>query len=417
MISIGRSSFLALTLGFTMGCNSLMAAPAPQSRIIAVVNKESITQQDLSNRLKLLQKILHTNIDNLEKQTLNTMIEEALQRQVATENEIEVSESEVKDAVAHMEESSGMAKGAMAKLLKDAGLPEKALTNQIRAHLSWLNFIRSEYGSQMQVTTAESQEEFKRFEENFQKPQFHLAEIVIHADETNSSHEAQKTLKKLRSEIMNGTTFSAAAQQFSQSATAAKGGDMGWQTEEQLHPDIKPIALSLKSGQLSEPLRVGNDYVLLALVEKQIPGQPIETYIQILQAMIPYPFLPSEEEMRETTSKLKQISQKANSCQALEKSIKSIQGAAVDKSDKLPLSSINADLSALINGLPVGKASKPVESQGGPLVVMICNKEEIKPREMTKEDAMARVAEKKYSLFARREMRDLKRHAFIEIRQ
>ena len=51
--------------------------------------------------------------------------------------------------------------------------------------------------------------------------------------------------------MKQGARFSAVAQQFSQSATAAVGGDIGWVRPDQLAPELGKAVAQLKAGELS----------------------------------------------------------------------------------------------------------------------------------------------------------------------
>lgn len=268
--------FVVIIFALLMGGGALHAESSPVCRIAAVVNKSIITQADLMNRLRFaaVTSGLEPSTQNLEKikpQMLRMMIDEQLQLDAGETEKITISDDDIKDAIKRLEEANGMPKGYIAQLMNNNHIPLKTLENQIKANLIWVEYIREKYSPTLQIAEAEVERELALHKEKETKIQYHLAEIVLPFEDAAQEDRAKNDLVRLIEELQKGAHFSALAQQFSQSATAALGGDMGWLTEDQLLPDVKKVVVRMEPGQLSQPIRTPQAYIIIGYIEKKLP--------------------------------------------------------------------------------------------------------------------------------------------------
>ena len=417
----------------------LKADSSSSSRIAAVVNNRVITKADLMNRLRFATvssglEPTPENFEGIKPQMLRVMIDEQLQLEIGRKYKIELSDDHIKAAIKDIEQGNGMPEGTIAQMMKDNNIPAKTLEDQLRAQLIWLIFIREKYplktledqvrkkynqdtAPSLQIADWEIEQEIKFQKEKETKTQYHLAEIVLPFDHPDQEKSVENNLKRLIEELQKGAHFSALAQQFSQSATSAQGGDMGWLTEEQLDPDIMEALLHLQPGQLSTPIRTSQGYVLIAFIEQKMPNSEGQILLTMQQVLLPFPKDVTEEKALNVLTQAKEVSRTAKSCPDLEKVAKDkFPSASSHLSLNEPLSSFPDPLQKVINSLNLNEGSDPLPTQEGALLVMVCEKKSQKAEEFSKEDAEALIASRKHSLLARRELRDLRRHAFIDVR-
>lgn len=427
--------FIALLLG-----GGLLKAEAPSSsRIAAVVNKGIITKTDLLNRLRFatLSAGLEPTAENLEKmkpQMLRVMIDEQLQLQVGKQYGIEIENEPIQATIKDIEENNKLPAGSVAKMLQDNNIPMKTFEDQIRAQLTWMIFIREKYplktledqvgkkrnqefSLSLQLADWEIDQEIKLQNEKEMKKQYHLAEIVLPFDRPEQEEEVKNNLNRLHEELQKGAHFSALAQQFSQSATSSLGGDMGWLTEDQMEPEIKEAILQTQPGQLSAPIRTSQGYVIIAFIEQKLPGSEGQTLLTMQQVLLPFPQDVTEERGREIMEKAAEIAKASKNCPTLEKISKDkFPSTTSHLTQGDPLSSFPGALQNVIMSLPLNQASEPLLTQNGALVVMVCEKKSQDVQEFSRDDAIELIAGRKHSLLARRELRDLRRQAFIDVR-
>src|SRR3546814_17065968 len=80
---------------------------------------------------------------------------------------------------------------------------------------------------------------------------------------------ARETAERLAEQARAGATFGALAQQFSQSPSAANGGELGRVQEGQLDPRLEGALADMQPGQISEPIAVENGFYILRLNDRR----------------------------------------------------------------------------------------------------------------------------------------------------
>lgn len=108
--------------------------------------------------------------------------------------------------------------------------------------------------------------------------QFRLAQIYIALD-PNADAAAQQAAEAKKNAVVaklknKGTDFAAVAKTDSDQAdSAAKGGELPLQPENTLAPALRPIIAGLAKGAISEPIRLGDGWHILKLIDIIPPKQ------------------------------------------------------------------------------------------------------------------------------------------------
>ncbi|MHB0990175.1 MAG: peptidylprolyl isomerase [Burkholderiales bacterium] len=100
--------------------------------------------------------------------------------------------------------------------------------------------------------------------------QTHARHILIKTSEVVSAADAKNRLEEIRSKIENGSAkFSDMARQYSNDASAAKGGDLGWLSPGETVPDFEHAMDALKPGEISEPVQSPFGFHLIQVLERR----------------------------------------------------------------------------------------------------------------------------------------------------
>jgi len=107
--------------------------------------------------------------------------------------------------------------------------------------------------------------------------QYRLAQIFIAvpkaADKTDNDKEKLDGLSKdLHPKEADFAAIARAQSEESQSA--AKGGEIGWLTENQIQPEIRLQVTSLAKGTVSEPIRLADGWHILKVLDIKDPYTP-----------------------------------------------------------------------------------------------------------------------------------------------
>src|SRR5437763_12724621 len=237
------------------------SAPSPdsqmtQTRIAAVVNDEAISVADLTSRLKMV--MLSSNLadspetrQRVAAQVLRTIVDEKLQMQEAKRQNVTATDEEINKALAQIEKQNNMQSGQLDQVLKSHGIERSALVAQLTASIVWTKLLRRLVSQTNVVSDEEIDYALKRAKETANEPQSRVAEIFLAVDNPQQEDDVRRLAERLTEQMRQGARFSAVAQQFSQSATAAVGGDIGWVRPEQLSPELGKAVDQMRPGDLA----------------------------------------------------------------------------------------------------------------------------------------------------------------------
>lgn len=192
------------------------------------------------------------------KAAIRDLADEILIRQAAAARGLRVTPAELDERLKELAAAVGGEQALVARR-GVAGIP--ALRQEIETELLLGKLVEA----QGRVTDAEAREYYEAHRATFTTPaRLHLFEIVTR--EAEAAYQA-------RSRVAAGEAFTTVAQQVSSSASASRGGDLGWVTLDDIdNPVLRSVAATLKPGEVSTPVLVEGKYYIYLLREVQ-PGQ------------------------------------------------------------------------------------------------------------------------------------------------
>lgn len=100
--------------------------------------------------------------------------------------------------------------------------------------------------------------------------QTHAQHILIRLNEIVSESDALQRLADLKRRMeLGGESFSELARQYSDDASAAKGGDLGWLSPGDTVPDFERAMDALQPGEISDPVRTPFGFHLITVIERR----------------------------------------------------------------------------------------------------------------------------------------------------
>src|SRR5579864_3637741 len=398
-------------------------AAAQETRIAAVVNDDVISIGDLEGRIQLV--LLSSQLpDNAQvrqritPQVLRSLIDEKLEMQEAKRFKITVSDKEVQDRIDKLEQQNNMPKGGLEKFLKEHGIPRSSLVSQITAALAWNKVIEGKFSSLATVSDQEVNDTLARIKGNIGKPQSQVGEIFLAVDNPNQDTEVKNLADRLAEQIRSGTAFSAVAQQFSQSPTAAVGGDLGWVLPGELPPDLAKAVDGMQQGQLSAPIRGNGGYYLLYLAERRTVGQasPQDATISFARVGFPMPQTLPPAERQRAVAEAQQVAASMHSCGELLKYGRDHQPKLTGEERDVKIGALPPQLRSLFEGLKVAEPSKPVLFGDVVGILMVCERKEPPSPIPTREQVLDTLQRQRLETLAQRYLSDLRRLAYVDMR-
>lgn len=400
-----------------------VAAPAqPLGSIAAVVNDDVITQTDLDSRLRLAMvgsgvAATPENMRQLAPQMLRTLIDEALQRQEAARYGIAPTDEQVETAIAGLAEQNDTSVAELEGILRQAGVPRSALETQIRTQLAWAQLITQRMRPQVQISDADVDDTLAQIEANRGQPEYQLADLFLSVDSPAQEAEVRAFAEDLVAQIRRGARFSVLARQFSQSAGASTGGDIGWVMESQLDPALARTITAMSFGEVSDPIRTLDGYhiVLLRDTRRVAEADPGDTVLRLVQFGLGFPpAMPAAQ--REQGMQLARNVAAVRGCDAMQAKARELGIGEAASVGQLRVKELSSQFRQAIEGLPIGQATAPIRMDGGVVVLMVCDRQEPQSGPPTREQIQQQIGQERLDVLSRRYLRDLRSAAFTDIR-
>ena len=391
-------------------------------RIAAVVNDEAISVSDLASRIRMV--TLSTAIPDtpearkrLAAQVLRTLVDEKLEIQEAKRKNITATKAEIDKAIASIAQQNNLKPDQLDQVLKANGIERSALVGQVTASIVWAKVIRQMAAEIDPVSDAEIDDTLRRLKQDETTPEARVAEIFLAVDNPQQGDEVRALAERLIAQMKQGARFSAVAQQFSQSATAAVGGDIGWVHPAELTPPLAKAVAEMRPGELSPPIRAPGGYYLLLVLDRRSGGTASEddTMLHIAQVVFPLPPQPSEEARRAALAQAQNVRMEAKNCDDMLR-IGKTEAPQLSSQGDLRLSQIAPAMRNVIMGLGIGQPSQPILQKNGVGVIMVCKKTDPKPVVPTRDDVAESLMRGRLDALARRYLRDMRRNAFVDVR-
>jgi peptidyl-prolyl cis-trans isomerase SurA len=196
---------------------------------------------------------------------------------------------------------------------------------------------------------------------------------------------------------------------------------MGWVRKEEVDEAVAEILDRMPVGAISNPIRVPGGYQIVALRQRRESGREMATMLSVRQAFFPFasaldPQNPTAQQ-REALERAQRLSSTARGCEAVEQAARGLGGDRPADPGPVRLETISPPpLRSLLAGLSPGRASQPLVTPEGILVMMVCSRETRNLAELTPEQARQQLLRDRLENLSRQLQRDLRRRAQIEMR-
>jgi peptidyl-prolyl cis-trans isomerase SurA len=302
--------------------------------------------------------------------------------------------------------------------MKARGIDRAAIVDQLTASLLWAKLVKRQLSQGTAVSDDEIDDAMKRLKEHAGEPQSRVAEIFLAVDNPAQEDQVRQLADRLSVQMKQGARFSSVARQFSQAASAAVGGDIGYMRPDQLPPELAKVVATLKPGELSAPVRSGGGYYLLLVLDRKIGAASgdQEPIYDIVQVVFAFPPQANEAAKRTAMNEAAAVRGQAKDCPTMLK-IGMEKAPQLSSQGKLAASQIAPEMRKVIDTMPIGQVSQPIVQKNGVGVIMICGKSTgANPSGVSREAVAETLFRQRLDTLSRRYMRDLRRTAYVDVR-
>jgi len=286
----------AITLTALFACGAALAQGARPDqtavgrvdlldRIVAVVNKEVITQYELSERIARVQKELQrrsaSSIDRseIEHQVLDRLIMEKVQLQYARETGMRVDDLELDRTVSRVAENNKLSLTEFRQRLEGDSIPFDKFREELRSEILLTRLRDREVTSKLAVSEGEIdnllQEQSERKEVAVE---YNIAHVLIRVPE--QATPAQVEARRARAEevvkrLKEGADFTQIAATYSDAPDALQGGVIGWRNRQRLLELFVEALAAMSPGGVSAALRSPAGFHVVKLLEVRGADAPL----------------------------------------------------------------------------------------------------------------------------------------------
>ena len=399
--------------------------PVPTDRIVATVNGDAITENDVLSREKLFALSTGMKLDpglmgRLRSQITQQLIDEKLRMQEIQRRKIVVTPEEISQAIASIEERNHLPPHGLEDKLAADGVSAQTLIDQIRVQLGWTHVLRQDLAENGRITKADIAQRQAALKQEAGQPEYDVAEIFIPVDDPTHAEQAEKFATAVIQQLREGAPFGIVAAQFGQNENALEGGELGLVGADRLDPEVLAVVREMPVGAISNPIRVAGGYDIVTLRAKRTIGTDLVTQLMVRQAFFPFtakldPQHPDAQQVAQLT-RAKALVTGEHSCAAIEAANKAQGNLRPADPGPLAVDQINPQMKAILGDLQPGQVTKPLVSLDGIAVIGVCSREQKNMADQSDEQIGNQLLSERVELASRHENRDLHRRAVIEMR-
>ncbi|MEM8798961.1 MAG: peptidylprolyl isomerase [Pseudomonadota bacterium] len=388
---------------------------------VAVVNEDIISIWDVEQRLSLV--IASTGgvsneaqLNRLREQVVRSLVDDKLKLQEAAEYDIVVPDRAVQESFARLAANFNQTPEQFEGFLEQNGTSKTALLDQIRAEITWGQLVDARFGQFALIGEEDVNQILNRLEQARGEFEFDVAEIYL-STSPDRELETRASAQRIVDQLRQGASFAGYARQFSNSVTAAIGGDLGWVIASQINPTLAEVVKRTTVGGITDPIRTPGGYYILQVKDRRrvLSADPLDVQLTLRQVFWELPPEISTEQRRQVARRAEAVQSRISGCDGLD-SIAEATGATSGDIGTLRLREMPEQLHEQLIDVNVGQSSPPVIFPSGIRLLVVCDRQEPQVQAPSPDSVRDQLSRQKMSMMSRRYLRDLRRDAIVDMR-
>lgn len=397
-------------------------------QVVAIVDDDVIMASELRERVQSITQTLQTRgaemppEDVLIRETLDRLILESLQLQLAQRVGVRISDAQLNAAMERVAAQNRMGLEEFRQALEAQGESFAAMREQIRREMLIQQVQRGNVNQRIQL----SEQEVENFLESSEgqklvQPEYRVLHALLPLESDAGDSEVQAArdhveglLKRIRAGENFGEVVSASSGKYT-----FTGGDLGWRKVEDLPSLFAEVAPELGKGETSDPIRSPSGWHLVHMADLQGMGEQVVSQTRVRHILIRPSEILTPEEAQEKVAELKARIEAGEDFAELAREHSEDIGSAAEGGDlgwTMPGQMV-PEFEAAMQETPVGELSEPVRSQfGWHLLEVLERREQDMSQQAMKNRAMEVLHQRKYEEELDAWLRKLRDEAFVDIK-
>ncbi|MEM9098442.1 MAG: peptidylprolyl isomerase [Pseudomonadota bacterium] len=242
---------------------------------VAVVNESVITGYDLSQRAQLLatMEARGRSAEQMRRQALESLIVDRLKLQAGSSVGLAPTEEVINLGFDLFAQQNGQQPDELRTRLNGLGISNQAINDFVAAETIWREVVRARFLTRAEPSQTRIDEEL-RLSADLTNTSYRLKELgVVFTGNQAQDRAKRNQIVELYNQLQFGGDFDAAVREFSETPSAAQGGQLGWVPGSRLPLNLVRDLNRLEAGQITRPLSIQNGLAILQLVERRSDGQ------------------------------------------------------------------------------------------------------------------------------------------------
>lgn len=409
---------------------AFIPAAKPINHIVAVVNEDVVTRQELDEAIKITvariqqQGMRIPEKQALENQVLESVITKHIQLQHAKEVGLSVAESEVDETIQRIAEDNKLSLPEFYAALENEGVSNSKFREEIRDEMIMTRLKEREVKNQVNVTEGEVDNYLHTQETSSAgQEEFRLAHIMVLVTENMNSAQIEQRAERAEmalTKLKGGADFAQVAAEFSDAADARTGGIIEWRPVTQLGPSFAQLLESMQQDEITPVIQSPNGFHIFKLLGRR--AQEVPTVIidqtHARHVLIKINELTSENEGRQKILAIKERLDNGENFEEVAKlySEDSSASAGGDLGWLSPGDTV-ADFERTMNELLPGQVSEPVRTQfGWHLIQVLERRSQDISLDRRRQVARQAIRTRKADVVIQEWLRQLRDQAYVEYR-
>ena len=238
-------------------------------QILMKINDQILTTYDLEKEsnylLALNPKLKNINENDLLKLAKRSMIKETIRKsEILKYKELDLKSSQINNVLNNIIQNLNFSDlSQFENYLDNFNISIDDIREKIEIENEWKNLIYARYSKSVKIDKDEFINKIEKISKKEFSLEYNLSEIVFSKKQNVSIADQSK--KILESIEING--FENTANLYSIADSSKTGGKIGWVKKNNLSLEINSELESLKINSFSNPIKIGNNYLILKINE------------------------------------------------------------------------------------------------------------------------------------------------------
>ncbi len=403
----------------------------PGDYIAAVVNQESVTAYEVSQRLARAREEAKRNNQqvppdaDLHRQVLESLIEDRALLSHARDSGVRVDEADLDRAVANVAAQNQITLAQLRAQLAREGIELPRFRANIRDQMLIERVREREVAQRIRLTDAEIDEFIeKQRGAAAAEVQYNIAQVLVTVPEKASDSvvaERQARAANALARIRGGAAFAAVAKEISEDANKDNGGEIGLKPADRLPDVFLEVVRPLANGDVAAALlRSGAGFHVLKLIERSDGSAFRVTQTRARHILLrPSPQLSAQAAQARLADFKRQIESGARRFEDLARE-HSVDGSAPAGGDLgwAGPGQFVPEFEETMNALAAGGLSAPVVSRFGVHLIQVVERRTVAlDTKQLREQARTALRERKFETAYAEWVREVRDRAYVEFRE